>query len=86
MPEETSENLLPTMENEIETTDLLKLLEAKLRQSVLSLEKENYDLKFENNCYKGAITKRKSLLEIQDQINVEFSSTNVLFAFLTKTI
>ena len=83
MPEETqmtSENLLPTKENE-EIPDLLKFLEDSLRQSVLSLEKENYDLKFENNCYKSTITKRKSLLEIKDQNLVEFSSSKVFNQF-----
>ena len=80
------ENSRPRTEEEVklskETTEdkegFLQTLEACLRQSVLSLEKEIYDLKYENNRLSGMSSRRKSLLEIEEAHKLEKNSTKVI--------
>ena len=79
------ENSRPRTEEEVkvskETEDkevLLQTLEACLRQSVLSLEKEIYDLKYENSRLSGMSSRRKSLLEIEEAHKLEKNSTKVI--------
>ena len=58
-------------------SDLLQTFESNLRESVLSLEKEIYDLKYENNKVKGLSGRRKSLLEIEENVKLEKNHTMV---------
>ena len=86
--EKEQENLLTFQSKTFENIDIfsnkledeeLKKLENDLRSSVLSLEKEIYDLKYENNKYRDILPKRKSMMDIQEHIQVEISATKVYF-------
>lgn len=76
-------NDFPAFEAEKSQENELKTLENALRNSVLCLEKENFDLKYENSRLKGNFvgTSRKSLLEIQETETVETDAAQVLSFF-----
>lgn len=81
----TEEELKTSKETE-DKEAFLQTLEACLRQSVLSLEKEIYDLKYENSRLSGMSSRRKSLLEIEEDHKLEKNSTKVTFPSFIPTL